>query len=297
MAKLIRARGAATKPLIRVFIQDNSVTTGIGKIGLTSASSGLAITAIREQGITATPPTSYAYTVDGGTIETITTIGVYAEPTNTKCGFKVVDAANFPGLYEIAFPSLLFSDALVDATDHSRFITVMVYDTGVGLTIAPCLVEIQLSSVDLSDGIRFGLTALPAYAPGAAGGLMMTGGSNLGTTTLAALTVTGATTLTGGMIGDITLPAPAGCALSAFARPRIRGAVVADAGNGISDFKTDLAETTTDYWKGCYVRLTSGAMIGQMKKILTYSATKIITVESPFTATPVAAVTFDIINV
>jgi hypothetical protein len=45
--------------------------------------------------------------------------------------------------------------------------------------------------------------AVPAVAAGASGGLLISG-SNSGTTTLAALTVTGATTMTGGLAGAIT---------------------------------------------------------------------------------------------
>jgi len=58
-------------------------------------------------------------------------------------------------------------------------------------------------AVDLSDSVRAGLTALPNAAAAASGGLVING-SNTGTVTLGALTVTGATTMTGGLTAAIT---------------------------------------------------------------------------------------------
>lgn len=53
------------------------------------------------------------------------------------------------------------------------------------------------------DSVRLGLTAMPNAAAAASGGLLISG-SNAGTTTLGALTVTGAMTCTGGIAGNIT---------------------------------------------------------------------------------------------
>lgn len=60
--------------------------------------------------------------------------------------------------------------------------------------------------VDFSDAVHFGLTGIPNAAAGASGGLLISG-SNAGTTTLAALTITGATTHTGNvaMAGGLTV--------------------------------------------------------------------------------------------
>jgi hypothetical protein len=82
--------------LFRVTILDSTSTTGAGKTGLTSASSGLIISTIADNEAAPT-----VYTAAGSTIETVGTLGTYAAPTATKCRFKEVDATNHPGLYEI----------------------------------------------------------------------------------------------------------------------------------------------------------------------------------------------------
>jgi len=92
--------------ILRVKIIDSSVSTGAGKTGLTSASSGLIISTIADNEASAT-----AYTVTGSTIETITTLGTYAAPTATKCRFKEVDATNHKGVYEIQIADARFAVA------------------------------------------------------------------------------------------------------------------------------------------------------------------------------------------
>jgi hypothetical protein len=72
--------------------------------------------------------------------------------------------------------------------------------------------------------------------------------------------------------------------------------VVSDAGNSATSFKTDRTETANDHWKGCYLTATSGALIGQTRKVTGYNGTtKIVTVDA-FTATPSVGDTFNIIN-
>ncbi len=101
MAKLHLFNGV-TGVIVRMKLRDSS--TGAGKTGLTSASSGLKISTIANNENTAT-----VYTVAGSTIETITTLGTYAAPTATKCRFKEVDATNHPGIYELQFDNDRFA--------------------------------------------------------------------------------------------------------------------------------------------------------------------------------------------
>ena len=81
------------------------------------------------------------------------------------------------------------------------------------------------------------------------------------------------------------------------ARPPCKTAVVvADAGNTTITFKTDLAETTADYWKDCYLTFLSGNLVGQTRRITAYNgATKFVTVDA-FTNTPAGADKFTLIN-
>ena len=121
----------------RVFIQDSTSTTGAGKTGLTSASTGLIIATIADNEAAAT-----AYTVAGSTIETITTLGTYAAPTATKCRFKEVDATNMAGVYE-----LQFADARYSVASSTKLQVMMSGATG----MAPCLFEIQLDTNTAAD--------------------------------------------------------------------------------------------------------------------------------------------------
>lgn len=93
-----------TSVVLRVKLRDSSVSTGAGLTGLTSASSGLRISAIADNEAAAV-----SYTVAGATIETITTLGSYAAPTATKVRFKEVDATNHPGVYEVHLADARFA--------------------------------------------------------------------------------------------------------------------------------------------------------------------------------------------
>ena len=98
----------ATSVILHVYVEDSA--TGDGKTGLTNASTGLVIAAVRPGEAAAT-----VYTVAAGNVETIATIGTYAAPTSGKIRFKEIDATNLPGWYEVQA-----SDALFDATGNRR---------------------------------------------------------------------------------------------------------------------------------------------------------------------------------
>jgi hypothetical protein len=76
------------------------------------------------------------------------------------------------------------------------------------------------------------------------------------------------------------------------------GAVVSDAGNSATSFKTDLSEATNDYWKDTLLLFTSGALVGQVRKVSGYNgSTKVITVASAFTSAPAAGDTFLLVDI
>lgn len=63
--------------------------------------------------------------------------------------------------------------------------------------------------------------------------------------------------------------------------------VQADAGNSTTTFKTDLTSATDDFYKDSWFTFRTGNLANQTKKISAYNgATKIITVSTPYTATP-----------
>jgi hypothetical protein len=81
--------------------------------------------------------------------------------------------------------------------------------------------------------------------------------------------------------------------------PTAEGAVVADAGNTRSSFKTNLTESVTGFWEHALVSISSGVMRGQVRKVLSYNGTtKVLTVgPAPgFTAVPADGVTFVLVN-
>lgn len=165
-----RKRGS-TSVMIRVFIPDNSVTTGAGLSTLTSGSTNLTIAYIRELDGSST-------TYTGANIEAQTTVGTYQAPsTSSKIRFKPVDTTSFPGVYELQFHD---SATAFGTGDTSQHIVINIYEaTTTALHIGPNMVLIPLVPWDYQDGVRMGLTALPNAAAAATGGVPVIGtGSN-----------------------------------------------------------------------------------------------------------------------
>lgn len=100
---LIRKWGS-TSNAIRTTLRHS--TTGQGLTGISSASTGLIVSTICDNEATPT-----VYSVAGGTIETIATLGTFAAPTATKCRLKEVDATNNPGMVELQFDDARFAVA------------------------------------------------------------------------------------------------------------------------------------------------------------------------------------------
>jgi len=151
--------------ILRVKIRNSSVSTGAGLTGLAYDSSGLIISTIADNEDTAT-----AYTVAAGNVETIATLGTYAAPTAGKCRFKEVDSTNHPGVYEVQ----LADARLAVSSAKSLLVTIS------GATnAAECDVLVPLTDVDMYDGTRGGMTALPNAAADAAGGLAVSDAGGL----------------------------------------------------------------------------------------------------------------------
>jgi hypothetical protein len=73
--------------------------------------------------------------------------------------------------------------------------------------------------------------------------------------------------------------------------------VATDAGNGANVFKTDLTSTVDSYCVGSYLKVASGTLINEVRRISAYNGTtKTITLSSAFTAAPADGVEFYIVN-
>ena len=127
-------------------IQDNSGTNpGDPLTGLVYNSTGLVCYYVR--------PLSAAAAL---TLATQTVTGAHADG-----GFVEVDSTNMPGVYRLDL-----SDAIFATGVDSAVITLAGY-----ADLATHTINVVLTSVNLYDSVRAGLTALPNAAAGAAGGL------------------------------------------------------------------------------------------------------------------------------
>lgn len=100
-------------------------------------------------------------------------------------GFVEVSSTNAPGLYRFDVPDTVIATAGFASVTFNG-----------AANLATHTVLFIITAIDLYDSVRAGMTALPNAAAAASNGLLISG-SNSGTTTFGALTVTGATTFTG----------------------------------------------------------------------------------------------------
>lgn len=77
----------------------------------------------------------------------------------------------------------------------------------------------------------------------------------------------------------------------------VQGAIVADAGNTASTFKTDLAEATDGQYIDAFVLFRTGANAGAVRHVSGYNGTsKFLTVDTAFPAAPSASDEFLLVN-
>jgi hypothetical protein len=157
MAKLSIKVGSTSK-LARIFVQDSSLTTGVGLTGLVYNTSSLQAYYIKEGQATATAITLATMTV-----------GTWATG-----GFKVVDATNMPGVYEIGIPDAALSTGA----------STLIYIFGAA-NMTPVLLEIELTAVDNQSATAFmtsvaSVTGAVASVTGAVGSVTGAVGSVTG---------------------------------------------------------------------------------------------------------------------
>jgi hypothetical protein len=171
------------------------------------------------------------------TVNSITTLGTFAGSA-TAAALKEVNASTCPGLYEFQAPN----NAL--ATGANRVIFFL-KDSG-SSSVNPIQIELELVAVDLNDGVRAGLTALPNAAAGATSGLPI--GTDLTTATSlkdlilgSALPGTYVASTLGYNVGTYLTGAPATAAnVWAYATREITGVTTAG-GQAIADALLDRA--------------------------------------------------------
>jgi hypothetical protein len=176
--RLPRKRGS-TSNMVRIFIPDNSATNGAGLVGLTSASTNLAIAEQR------------------------------ARDAASKVRFGPADATYQPGTYEVQFHDSATAFGAADASDH---VVINILETSTtALHIGPCRVMIPLVPWDPQDAARLGLTNIATGLPGASNGAVING-VNAGPIHVDVASVGGVTayasdgTLVGGSSSSVTFP-------------------------------------------------------------------------------------------
>jgi hypothetical protein len=162
-----------------VFIPDPASTDGSGKTGLVAAN--LTVSGTRVETDNDVVVTDYTSSLNN--LAALTT-------AHTDWGLLEVSSTLAPGLYRLDI-----ADAVFAAGAWTAVVYVMITTSAA----AASPMEFNLVAYDSTNGVHLGLTGIPNAAAGASGGLLISG-SNSGTTTLGALTVTGSMTVSDGLL-------------------------------------------------------------------------------------------------
>jgi hypothetical protein len=176
---MIVTAGSTNKSVYAYFVQDDSGTSpGEPKTGMLFSDI--------ETGGSASYVRQGAARVDF----TLVTLAS-ASAAHTDGGFILVDDTNMPGLYRVDVPDAAFVSGVDQVAVH------LVAASGQNAVMRPVMVDI--TDVDLRDGVRGGMTALPNATVDGAGGLVTSAGGATGIDDLAT-----PTNITAGTITTVT---------------------------------------------------------------------------------------------
>lgn len=296
--------------ILNVFIQDSSATTGAG-LGSLDESSSITGGYVKRNG------TGVALAVD----ENVTTEGTYQAPS-TAAQVRIGTIANMPtGNYELHFHDDLFTTA--------DWVTIGL----AGATnMATLELEVQLTSINLNDAVRGGMTALPDAAAEASGGLYTRGtgagqinqtanGSSDATAVAATAAffedfftvdsgkvsgneVAGSVMLVGTQITWDRLLQGNTHNINNSAGRRLRqveaafthaSGVIATATNNHTFTLDTGAVATADYYIGDRLQIIEGAGAGQSRVITAYTSGRVVTLDSNYITSPDASSLYEIV--
>ena len=164
MAKLSLLAGSVSKT-VKIFVQDGSLTTGLGLTGLVFNTASLVA----------------SYALEGAASAVVITLVTATLGTWTSGGFIVVDAANMPGMYELDLPNAALTGA--------KSVVVMLKGAA---NMVPVVLEIELTAVDNQSATSF-VTSVASVVgsvgsvTGAVGSVTGAVGSLTGTVALSAI--------------------------------------------------------------------------------------------------------------
>lgn len=145
--KLQLVKGTTSQNVL-IFIQNNAVTTGAGLAGLAWNTSSL---------------TCFFYREDQGSSATAITLASATIGSWTTSGFVEIDSSGMPGWYELGIPNAVLASG-------ADFVGIQLKGAA---NMAQLNLEIQLTNIDMNNGVSGGMTALPSAAADAAGGLVI----------------------------------------------------------------------------------------------------------------------------
>lgn len=211
--KLERLAGT-TSDIWQIFIADKTSTVGAGLAGLVFNTATI---------------TAY-YHRDTDTTATVINLVTMTVGTFTSSGFKEIDAANMPGWYQFCPPNAALASGAKSCAFHLKGggnmvdlpieVQLVAYNPDAALATPTNItagtittVTNQLTAAAIATGVWQDATVgdfttassigkalfTGNFVPGAAGGLLIAG-SNAGTTTFGALTVTGTFTISDGLV-------------------------------------------------------------------------------------------------
>lgn len=140
-----------TSKIIEVWLADSSSTTGAGLTGLAFNTASLSAYYSRED--------------QGNVGASAITLATMTKGTWATGGFVEKDATNEPGVYQFSIP-----DAVLAA--GAKWAKIQFKGAS---NLAPKVIHVALTAIDLYDTVRAGMTALPNAAAEAAGGLYTRG--------------------------------------------------------------------------------------------------------------------------
>lgn len=140
-----------TSKIIEVWLADSSSTTGAGLTGLLFNAAGFSAYYSRED--------------QGNVGASSITLATMTKGTWATGGFVEKDATNEPGVYQFSVPDAVLASGAKWAKIMFKGAT----------NLAPKVIHICLTAIDLYDTVRAGMTALPNAAAEAAGGLFTRG--------------------------------------------------------------------------------------------------------------------------
>ena len=134
MAKLI-VEGGATSFIDEIILEDDTVSTGVGKTGLAFGDTGM----------------SWYYKKQGDAAYTAITLATMTEGTWATGGFIESDATNAPGSYEIGIPNAAIADGF-------GVVTFYLFDSGGGFKPVRWQYTEGLSAADINAEVDTALT-------------------------------------------------------------------------------------------------------------------------------------------